>query len=99
MLNSNLTAENEPVTKKQRFARLETSELDVLLDSAQSQSTKYNTSFAVSVYRGKLTKNMFITRKCSKCQLNSVKCTGNLNVTGGLRLIASTESELRLSKI
>ena len=26
-------------------------ELDVLLDSAQSQSTKYNTSFAVSVYK------------------------------------------------
>ena len=60
MLNTNLTVENEPVKKKQRFANLETSELDVLLDSAQSQSTKYNTSFAVSVYIGKLAK-----KKCS----------------------------------
>ena len=65
MLNSNLTVENEPVKKKQRVANLETSELDVLLDSAQSQSTKYNTSCAVSVYKGKLAKKMFITRKCS----------------------------------
>ena len=56
MLNTNLTVENEPVKKKQRFASLETDELEVLLDSAQSQSTKYNTSFAVSVYKGKLTK-------------------------------------------
>ena len=56
MLNTNLTVENEPVKKKQRFANLETSELDVLLDSAQSQSTKYNTSFAASVYIGKLAK-------------------------------------------
>ena len=83
MLNSNLTVENEPVKKKQRFANLETSELDVLLDSAQSQSTKYNISFAVSVYKGKLTKKMFITRKCSvsipKFQLNSMKFKGNSN--------------------
>ena len=59
MLNTNLTVENEPVKKKQLFADLETSELDVLLDSAQSQNTKYNTSFAVSVYKGKLAKTMF----------------------------------------
>ena len=59
MLNTNLTVENEPVKKKQLFADLETSELDVLLDSAQSQHTKYNTAFAVSVYKGKLVKKMF----------------------------------------
>ena len=53
MLNTNLAVENEPVKKKQRFANLEISELDVLLESAQSQNTKYNTSFAVSVYKGK----------------------------------------------
>ena len=54
MLNTNLTVENEPAKKKQRFASLDTSELDILLDSAKSQNTKYNTSFAVSVYKGKL---------------------------------------------
>ena len=59
MLNTNLTVENEPVKKKQLFADLETSELDVLLDSAQSQNTKYNTSFAVSFYKGKLAKTIF----------------------------------------
>ena len=59
MLNTNLAVENEPVKKKQRFANLETRELDVLLESAQSQNTKYNTSFAVSVYKGKFAK------KCS----------------------------------
>ena len=53
VLNTNLAVENEPVKKKQGFANLETSELDVLLESAQSQNTKYNTSFAVSVYKGK----------------------------------------------
>ena len=83
MLNSHLTVENEPVKKKQQLENLETSELDVLLDSAQSQSTKYNNSFAVSVYKGKLAKKMFITRKCSvsipKFQLNSMKFTGNSN--------------------
>ena len=59
MLNTNLAVENEPVKKKQGFANLETSKLDVLLESAQSQNTKYNTSFAVSVYKGKFAK------KCS----------------------------------
>ena len=56
MLNTNVRGDNEPVKNKQRFACLEASELDVLLDSAQSQSTKYNTSFAVSVYIGTLTR-------------------------------------------
>ena len=65
MSNANLTVENEPVKKKQRFANLEASELDVLLDSAQSQNTKYNTLFTVSVYKGKFAKKMFITRKYS----------------------------------
>ena len=46
--------ENEPSEKRQRFAKLQSEELDSLLDKAQAQRTKYNTTYAVSVYQGKI---------------------------------------------
>jgi hypothetical protein len=45
-------SENEPSEKRQRFAKLQSEELDSLLDTAQR--TKYNTAYAVSVYQGKI---------------------------------------------
>ena len=44
----------EPSQKRQRFANLESEELNSLLDTAQAQSTKYNTAYVVSVYEGKI---------------------------------------------
>ena len=35
-----------------RFASLEASDLDELLEAAHSKRTKYSTNFAVSVYKG-----------------------------------------------
>jgi hypothetical protein len=35
-----------------RFANLEASDLDELLEAAHSKRTKYSTAFAVSVYKG-----------------------------------------------
>jgi hypothetical protein len=35
-----------------RFANLEESDLDELLEAAHSKRTKYSTAFAVSVYKG-----------------------------------------------
>lgn len=77
MLNTNVTGENKPVKKKQWFANLEVSELDVLLDSAQSQNTKYNSSFAVSVYKG--------TGKCEKKNVHYKKMLG-LNTKISIKL-------------
>ena len=47
-------SENEPSEKRQRFVKLQSEELDSLLDTAQAQTTKYNTAYAVSVYQGKI---------------------------------------------
>ena len=43
--------ETEGPPNKKRFLSLNNGELDFLLDSAQSQSTKYNTAYAV--FKGK----------------------------------------------
>lgn len=42
----------EPPNKK-RFLSLNNGEIDSVLDSAQSTSSKYNTAYAVSVFKGK----------------------------------------------
>ena len=47
-------SENEPSEKRQRFAKLQSEELDSLLDTAQAQTTKHNSAYAVSVYQGKI---------------------------------------------
>lgn len=49
-----MSEDEEPPQKKQkRFANLNESELDKLLEGAQSKSTKYSTNHAISVYKGK----------------------------------------------
>ena len=53
----------EPAQKRQRFAILESKDLDNLLDTAQAQSTKYNTAYAVSVYKGMIFKFYFVFEK------------------------------------
>lgn len=50
MLN---TVIEEPPNKKRYRLSLNNGELDSLLDSAQSQSAKYNTAYTVSVFKGK----------------------------------------------
>ncbi len=53
----------EPSQKRQRFANLESEDLNSLLDTAQAQSTKYNTAYAVSVYEGKIFWFYFVFEK------------------------------------
>lgn len=65
MLNNN---EIEEPPNKKRFLSLNNGELDSLLDSAQSQSTKYNTAYAVSVFKGKTT-DLYIPLKNKKSKI------------------------------
>ena len=44
----------EPSQKRQRFANMESEDLNSLLDMAQAQSTTYNTAYVLSVYKGKI---------------------------------------------
>ncbi len=46
----NVRNAEEPSQKRQRFANMESEDLNSLLDTAQAQSTKYNTAYVVSVY-------------------------------------------------
>ncbi len=41
----------EPSRKRQRFTNLESEDLNSLLDTAQAQSTKYNTAYVVCLQR------------------------------------------------
>ena len=50
----NVRKRRRTVRKRQRFANLESEDLNSLLDTAQAQSTKYNTAYVVSVYKGKI---------------------------------------------
>ena len=50
----NVRKSRRTVPKRQRFANLESEDLNSLLDTAQAQSTKYNTAYVVSVYKGKI---------------------------------------------
>jgi len=43
---------NEPQPKKQRFATLHDEQLDEIVESASAKSTKYATTYAVSVFKG-----------------------------------------------
>lgn len=52
MSNTNEPCSNQQGEKRERFASLETNELDNLLEAAQSKRTKYNTVYAISVYKG-----------------------------------------------
>lgn len=51
-MTENKTDENMETPTKRRFVTLDNEDLDSLLDSAQAQSTKYNTTYAISVYKG-----------------------------------------------
>jgi hypothetical protein len=50
ILKSWKISENEPSQKRQRFSKLQSEELDSLLDAAQAQRTKYNTAYAVYLF-------------------------------------------------
>ena len=52
--------ESHEAAKRKRFSELDDNELDQLVNDARSKSTKYATSYAVSIFQGEY--NLYITK-------------------------------------
>ena len=55
--------QERPPAKKQRFQTLKDAELDQLLDGATAKSTKYATTYAVTVFKGEKQFFYFVNTK------------------------------------